>query len=317
MSLKTYYRILGPKLIARMLGVIVVVWGIYKVSDDWVWLFEGPKSLPPVFYADGSVKYTLIDSIIGREEPDPDNKGRTVYKHYDQHWILRFPDFIECEEENRDGTCDEYQSKIFPPVYSAEANNLWIFLKAPELEFLPKDGDRFGDETVTVIFRANYEDYESYSKTHFRNNEIECRKDVEILPGFFKLRDMTEDERKEVPEEYSSFSNSYCLSQNNPKRNTGTGLIDGSGNRLNFSISGSSRVDRFALYDDDRSIGEGRCLLSADGSPNNCRFNFWLPQERRVSATFKSNYTSEIIQIYRKISTYVDQVSIDIKWREK
>jgi len=296
--LKRLYQILGPKLTTQILGLIAVVWGIYNISDDLAWLFEGPKSLPPVFYADGSVKYTLIDSNIRTiEESDPNNKWRTIYKDYDQHWILRFPDFIECEEENRDGTCDEYQSKIFPPVYSAEANDLWIFLKAPELEFLPKDGDRFGDETVTVIFRANYEDYDSYSSTHFRNNEIQCRKDVEILPGFFKLRDMNEEERKEVPEEYSSFNDSYCLSQNNPKRNTGTGLIDGSGNRLNFSISGSSRVDRFALYDGNRPIGEGSCILSADGSPNNCSFHFWLPQERRVSVQFKSNYTTEINSI--------------------
>ena len=316
MDLRTYYKILGSKLTAKILGMMIVVWGVYKISDDWLCVFSDPKSLPPIVYADGAINYTLIDSNILIQKSGSEKYSPEVRKYYSQHWVLNFPNIVKCIDASTHGTCDEYKLIYHEPVYNTEANNLLVYLKIPETNLLKVEADRRHDDVLHLFLNGKYQDYDSYSNIHYSRNEIECRKDIEIVPGLFKLRDMTEDERKLVPKQYSSFKNNFCLPQNRPHINE-TGLINDSDSKTFFNIGKPPSVDRFLLYDGNISIGDGRCRISKNGNPANCTFTIWLPKERYALLQFTNTHLEQLPLIYKKIVKLINHATVKIEWREK
>ena len=252
-----------------------------------------PDPIAPISRDSGSTDYTLIDWIF------PDKK-------YFEHWVLRFPDNATISRPE--------DLKLRGPTIingvklSNDQRNhrLTVYLRMPDMAFLPKGQERFHPDVAYVSVNAGHQIYKrtihnfyGQIETGFsgRYNRLNCAKDKQIAENFFLMRDETALEKEAHGPSYKSYLQDKC------------GLL--------------RNYVHFAHYDHaDNLLAKGECRTDDlyKSEHLSCNFRVWLPQQRDAYVRIAPKYLQQFPRIYRKIvkilsDATVIEHSVNLQWR--
>ena len=285
--LPAYIRYPGAAICFSMAGYMLWTGDIFKKRNE------------PVYYADGSVEYTLVDRPVDRDLP--------VKRHREGgSWVLRFPNLIECRQEKSDGTCDNFAHKRDLPNFKSTryGESLRWKIKPDDFSFLDKAEDRDQRELIkvnpdTFFFPL----FERKSKIETGFGKIggwdACKHAKEISPNFYQLRQATEEEIAAGSDAPSLIGINECY----PSREGYNGY------RL--------------VNSDGRRIAHGRCSAKVRTEARSyalCSFDIWVPQERRVGVRFERQHLEKFPEIYQYLVQFFNDVTVvekseNLNWR--
>ena len=245
-----------------------------------------PIRYDPVVYEDGSTEYRLINA----------GKDRIRGNEDDQHWVLRFPKglYVKSLEE------DIVRLNKKPPGPQFLYNrDIRFVVTLPDFTYLTDSYSRSRSDLLKVHWTGEevkygmgtYQEHDSsFSSRHDAYTNFDCRKDEEVIPGLFKLRDPTDAEIQAMRDKYGPreyFYDDVC------------GVTD-------------PMFTHYSVYDTSgRPIGRGDCyplkkLDESYGEKGQCTFRFWQPQSREISYSFRKQYLPQIHDIHAGV---VDLIS--------
>lgn len=263
--------------------------------------------IDPIAYGDGSVEYIVrTKSFVGR--------GKVENEYYED-WVLRIPNSVQCLEADRNGFCSDYlPEKLVSDFGDGPIPTLNLYLKLPNLEPLKDRFIRTSPNVLNIYFGVgSFNIYGTdtgvfkpggggFANTHKIQTEIKCRKDQEIAPNLFRLRDATLTEKKAYGNKYKNMWDDKCISSRFSKRS------------------------EYALYGEaDKRIGYGGCNFDPQKTneftkSHSCSFFIWLEQERRVQYSFHASHLKNLPEIYKKTVKFLNEATIlekstNLRWR--
>ena len=236
----------------------------------------------PVVYDDGSVEYRLI------------NNGRDLKRGTgdDQHWVLRFPKELDVFTYEGQGEIINENLKPFEGIYN---HNLYFYMMLPEFSMEQRRNSYEELNLLRVSLSAIEDKYVSeVGKTQtsgfFIRQDVytnrECRKETEIIPGLFKLRDPSASEKKVMYEVYGEEARYYD--------ERGCGASD-------------PTVTDYSFYTPSgRPIGTGNCYHRGKEL---CFFYVWLPYSRTAHYSFHRKYLMQIHDIHQSVINLLETVT--------
>jgi hypothetical protein len=246
-----------------------------------------PQLYPPIKHADGTTEYRLINAGEDRIKGTSD----------DQHWVLRMPAglWVKSMDEGR-----TEEQKRENPDYPYNLNFAMI-IGLPDFDIVedPFEGSLKDVLDVSVdapIFRFGSGGFDgppdgSFSRRHDLLANYNCRKDKEMGPGVFWLRQPSESEVREMAEIHGS----------DPLRGLSQYFTPP-------ECYLSSARQAFAVYDQsDLPIGYGDCRLQPGSrdvlsDDDYCAFWFWLPVERKIQFQLRGKYVPQLQSIYEHVA---------------
>jgi len=256
---------------------LVAISGLALMCIAAYFIFGGEKlKYDPVVYEDGSVEYRLI--YVGR---DLERGTRD-----DQHWVLRFPKELDVVPFEQRTEFERRNLKPFAGVYNYD---LHFYVNLPEFT-LVKSRDSYDDinllEVALNASEIKYGEYgvdsnkkqtSSFSSRHDLSTKRRCRKDTEIIPGLFSLRDPSASEIQAMYDEYGEDARHYV---------TGCGSFN-------------PKVTDYSFNDPSgRSWGTGYCR---NQNVRECTFRVWLPYSRTAIYRFNHKYLTQIHDIHQGV----------------
>ena len=271
-------------------GVFVALGAMFMttrtLADD-----PRPEAIDTVVHPDGSKEHTLInagrDNIRGNED--------------DMHWVLRIPEeiySISYEDFKRKTNNGKLSPKFtfnrdLSIEFDTDVDNLGaVNISGPEEDTL---GDFYMRITSTlkpysgVITRGTMEQkaVENYQLSLDRHINWFCRKQTEVHPGVFLLRDPMEQEYLEMQEALSAEGDEKIYRR------------------------GCSRVkgerSQYGLYlTPDFPIGKGSCgsRSGTDSQPQSCMFSIWVEPGVVIVMRFKDDELENFIPIYWEMTKF-------------
>ncbi len=239
-----------------------------------------PEAITPTEREAGTLDYTLIDWIF-RD------------KKYFEHWALRIP---------------EDAAVTLPTDVKSKGYNsrLSLYLKMPDMGFLPQGQDRFDKDVMRVSINARHQKFKTSTRRGNKTIEVgfagtrhhlTCVKEKQITKGFFQMRDAT-------AEEINAYGSSYK-------------------HYLKDKCGYSAGYTNFAYYNDAGDLlAAGKCSLKDFFKSNNasCDFRVWLPQGRDAYVYLAPKYLKDFPQIYKRLVAKINDATIvehstNLKWR--
>lgn len=272
---KNYVLILSPI-------VLIVVFAGYSSYQDSKYS-DGrliPDPIAPISREKGTIDYTLVDWIFSD-------------KKYFEHWVLRFPE-------------DATITRPEKPNSKNHNYRLTLYLKMPDMTFLPQGEKKFDKEVTRISINARHQVFKKVTSNYKggiesgfagRYNQLNCARDKEITKGFFQMRDATNAEKEAHGSSYKSYLRDKCeRSQDNIP---------------------------FAYYDKAGDLlAKGSCWKSDifKSEKASCYFRVWLPQGRDAYVDLAPKYLGEFPLIYQKIVTKINDATViekstNLKWR--
>ncbi|HKL46642.1 MAG TPA: hypothetical protein VJ906_10430 [Roseovarius sp.] len=275
-------------LIAAAVIVAGLAWMFLSLRDPNQQLY------PPIRHADGTTEFRLINS-------GPDLIDGTSD---DQHWVLRMPAglWLHFPDEGRTA-----QQKKDNPDYPYNLSFTMIVL-LPDFAFVqePYEGSRKDnlrvriDSPIVPYGSGRFEGGAglAFSARHDLKANFNCRKDTEIGPGVFRLRDPNEDEIREMGDIYGTDPRRGPSRFFFPPRCTGESLQ-------------GHRLEQVAVYDAaGNPTGHGTCThpLETDTNPDaytSCVFWFWLPLERELQLSLSGEHVPQLQSIHTRLADLI------------
>ena len=241
-----------------------------------------PAIVDPVYYADGSVEYTLFD----RPGPDVKRDGGS--------WVLRFPDLTNCKQAMPDGQCGEYKEKrLLPSFFKGSASASMIFrVDIKDFSIAKEHEWDYRPNILQIGLRGHY-------RHLFRPRWDDCMPLKEIAPNFYQLRHAT-DAEKAAAFKGKHYSKRINCSRVSEKRVVYR-LVNAEGRQIaNGSCSKKARTK-------DRKIVS-------------CSFSAWIPQGRLITLKFDRGFIHNFPEIYNKTVQFLSDATVlekstSIKWR--
>jgi len=285
--------VMGLALTKRGMAVVGCLVLVAIAISYALWVFNKPLRYDSITYDDGTVEYRLIDG----------GKDITRGNADDQHWVLRFPKGLRVESFEE--MILRTRKRDLLPINGRSGYNISLdfMIRLPDFTDVTGEYPSLKDDTLKVDLRYQYKEYgsgsyqkrgNSFSSRHDQNTNLECRKDKEILPGLFQLREPTEAEHQLIREEYGSEARRF--------------FTDGC--RLD-----DPKDKKYSVYDvSEGPSGMGNCRrYKASSEWGDCSFRFWLPQNRMAVYHFSEEYLTQIHVIH----TYVVDLLTEATDREK
>ena len=301
--LPAYIRYPGAAICFSMAGYTLWTGDIFKKRNE------------PVYYADGSVEYTLVDRPVSRDLP--------VNRHREGgSWVLRFPNLIECRQEKSGGTCDNFAHKRHLPIFKSTpyGESLRWKIKSDDFSFFDKaeESDRleYIDVNPHTFFFPLFERKSELEIKRLKSLRLDkrrskergfgkiggwdaCKHAKEISPNFYQLRQATEEEIAAGSDAPSLIGINECY----PSREGYNGY------RL--------------VNSDGRRIAHGNCYAKVRTEARSyalCLFDIWVPQERRVGLSFDRQHLEKFPEIYKYLVQFFNDVTVvdkseNLNWR--
>lgn len=307
-SIKRLLTYRAPNYINYPLAALCFIFAGYLIWRDFIQ--EKDPTLPivdPVFYADGSVEFTIIDRPA---------KGS---KREGGSWVLRFDDLIECKEAGPDGICEEFKSNYSVPSFDDPLiiKDLALRLQIDEFVFLKKkEIDRY--QNILIFARSHYRplfkklfERSARGRTGLnkrRSNEFgfgkiggwdACKHEREIATNFYQLRHPTKEE-------------------------VSTGSYAPNADDLNRFYQARGGYNGYRLVNTQgRQIANGSCVDLQRSETNPfipCTFSAWIPQERRIALAFERQHLEKFPEIYQNLVEFFNDATVvgkskNLNWR--
>jgi hypothetical protein len=203
--------------------------------------------------------------------------------------------------------------------------NLDLIVGLPDFAFLDDPYIRTNDDLLRVRVhskevRYGTEDETSPLTSFFAQSDVlanyKCRKDVEIFPGIFTLRQPTQLEIETTGKRplYSTKSEGPMGSYPFPP------VCDKYNERFKDDPNAGFKISAVVYDSGERPVGEGHCMLkkSVDRvitNSENCGFRFWLEQNREVTLRFHGKHLANIAEYYQKTAELLTQATVVEKSR--
>jgi len=282
----------GKVLIAAAVIVAGLAWMFWSLRDP------NPQLYPPIRHADGTTEFRLINSGPDLTDGTPD----------DQHWVLRMPAGLWVHTMDEDRT--EQQKKDNPDYPYNRSFSMIVGL--PDFEFVQdpyegslKDNLRVQiDSTIVPYGSGRFEGGAglAFSARHDLKTNFNCRKEAEIGPGVFRLRDPNDEEIREMGEIYGT----------DPRRGPSRFFFPPECNSVGLL---GQRREQFAVYDGaGKPTGHGTCThpLETNTDPDayaSCVFWFWLSLERELQLSLSGEHVPQLQSIHTRLADLISSAT--------
>ena len=312
-SIKRLLTYRAPNYINYPLAALCFIFAGYLIWRDFI-QEKGPTPpiVDPVFYADGSVEYTLIN------RPNKNLKNPTKLSK----WVLRFNDLIECRKVGSHGVCENYKSKVILPRFRKDPTRAVMYWNLTVRDFsfvgyLDNEEENFLKETMWVspserfepLFKKRPEGYTKYLTGLNKRQSLEegfgrlggwnpCKVAKKLTQKFHILRQPTSQEI--IEESYRALGSAGSQSVNDCR------YVRHDNKRFN--------KDGFRLVrDDGRQIAIGDCSKfnpNKQKKTTSCSFRVWLPYERLVSVKFDRQHVAKFPEIYENLVQFFKDATV-------
>ena len=265
------------------------------------------RFIDPIVHGDGSVEYTIRERhFLGR---------RDIEDGYYEDWVLRIPNSVKCLEADKEGFCIDYlPEKLASGFGDGDWPAFSLHLRLPNLEPLKEPFVWTFPNILRIYFSSSsFEEYGTnsdvfkpggggFANSHKIQTEIRCKKDEEIAPNLFMLRDATLAEKQAYGNKYKYVWDDKCISSRFGKRG------------------------EYALYGEaGKRIGYGNCnfdpaQIKEFSKTHNCSFFIWLEQERKVQYSFHASHLRSLPEIYKMTAQFLNDATVlekstNLRWR--
>lgn len=282
----------------RILSLIVImlvccIFGLSYINKKLVSLET--QNITPTLNDDGTVDYTLVANRIFFGKPE---------NHF-EHWVLRFPEevYVHLPESLNDDILGELKvNGVSLNTISKPNQKIILFANISEFRFLKKTEIKDKESSkVSLTILSDKEIYKKQKNTpsgvinevgaFFSSNwthTVLCRKNRQVSPGIYLVRNETNDEWVERNGERKRIL--FCYSNKTDKPIT---------------------TERYTIYNSlDNFIGHGRCINLLRKVGKSCTFIMWLPQNRIIHIKIDKAYIGKLMPFYEWLISKLEDATV-------